>query len=505
MTLVSARSVDSLLVQIETIDPNLRTPAQKVADMSSRFLMLIRRVSITYRNTNSMVVPGFFPEANFMGQGHVNNIYAPGFDFSFGFISDDFLERALENEWLSMSDSVVNPATAANTEDFDIKVNLEPIPGLKIDLNGKRYIASSNSVQYMHPGMPTIFTGSFNITQVAIGTAFQHIGKASENFSSQTFDLFLKNRDAMATRLQGEYAEMTYPTTGFMEGHPSAGKPYNPSLGTVNRSSGDVLIPAFLAAYTGQDVNKVNRNPFLGILNILPNWRVSYDGLSRIPWIKERFKSVTLSHAYNCRYNIGSYTSYSTWAGGNPNDQTLGFVRDVQSDNPTPSSAFDISSATLTEQFSPLIGVNVAMKNSLTAKVEYRKQRNLSLNVSSVQLVEGHSDEFVVGFAYTIKDFDMILKLKSDKQKRVSNDLKISTDVSYRDVKTLLRKIDDNVTQASNGNKVFALKVMADYTFSSKLNFQVFFDQQATTPLISSSFPISNSHFGVSVKFMLTR
>ena len=186
-------------------------------------------------------------------------------------------------------------------------------------------------------------------------------------------------------------------------------------------------------------------------------------------------------------------------------NQSLGFVRDVQTDNPIPSSALDISSVTLTEQFAPLIGVNVALKNSLTTKVEYRRQRNMSLNVSSVQMIEAHSDEFVLGAAYTLKNFDVILQLKSDRQKKVQNDLKLSADLSYRDVKTLLRKIDESVTQVSNGNKVFALKMMADYTFSSKLNFQMFYDQQSTTPLISSSFPLSSSHFGISMKFMLTR
>ncbi len=505
IALSSIRNTDSILLNIETLDPNARTPIQKVGDVSSRFLMLIRRVSVTYRNTNSMVAPGFYPKASFMGQNYAASTYAPGFDFAFGFIPDNFLDRAISNEWLVMNDSVISPATGASTEDFDIKVNLEPIAGLKIDLNGKRYIANSNSIQYMYDGMPSTFTGSFNITQIAIGTAFRKIGSAANNYTSETFDAFIENRDKMTTRLQNEYDKLHYPSTGFMENHASSGAAYNSKLGTVNKNSGDVLIPAFLAAYTGRDITKISASPFLSILNILPNWRVSYDGLSRIPWVKDNFKSVTLTHAYNCRYNIGSYTSYSTWVGNDSNLPTVGFVRDVQTNNPIPSSAYDISSVTLTEQFSPLIGVNVAMKNSLTAKVEYRKQRNLALNVSSVQMVEGNNDEFVIGLAYTLKDFDVILKLKEDRQKKVSNDLKLSADISYRNVNSLLRKIEENITQASSGNKVFGLKVMADYTFSSKLNFQLFYDQQSTTPLISSSYPISTSHFGLSIKFMLTR
>jgi cell surface protein SprA len=186
-------------------------------------------------------------------------------------------------------------------------------------------------------------------------------------------------------------------------------------------------------------------------------------------------------------------------------NNAMGYIRDVQSNNPIPSSPYDISSVSLTEQFSPLIGINAAMKNSMTAKLEYRKQRNLALNLSSTQMVEANSDEFVLGFGYLLKDFDVILKMKNNDQSRIKNDLKLSADLSYKDIKTLLRKIDENLTQASNGNKMFSLKILADYVFSSKVNIQVFFDRQMTTPLISTTFPVSSTNFGVNFKFMLTR
>ncbi|HRS41982.1 MAG TPA: hypothetical protein P5174_08205, partial [Dysgonamonadaceae bacterium] len=205
-----------------------------------------------------------------------------------------------------------------------------------------------------------------------------------------------------------------------------------------------------------------------------------------------------------CRYSVGSYSSYSTWVPMSE-DETFGYIRDVQTSLPIPSSAYDISSVSINEQFSPLLGINTTMNNSMTTKLEYRKQRNLSLNVSSAQLIESLSDEYVIGFGYVLKDFDVILKLKTDKQSRIKNDLKLSLDLSYRDIKTLLRKIEENITQASSGNKLFTLKFLADYVFSSKLNIQLFYDRQSSTPLVSSSFPVSSSNFGVSFKLMLTR
>ena len=243
----------------------------------------------------------------------------------------------------------------------------------------------------------------------------------------------------------------------------------------------------------------------MSLLQVLPNWSVTFDGLGKLPWMREHFKSVNITHAYSCKYAIGSYSSYSTWLPAlELSNKQVGFIRDVETENPIPSSAYDISSVNLSESFSPLIGVNMTMKNSLSAKVEYRKQRNISLNVTSVQISEGHTDEFVIGAGYTIKDLSFIAKTKAG-QKKVSNDLKLNVDVSYKDIKTLLRKVEENITQASSGNKVFGIKVSADYVLSQKINLQLFYDHQGTTPLISSSYPIKADNFGINIKLMLTR
>jgi cell surface protein SprA len=266
-----------------------------------------------------------------------------------------------------------------------------------------------------------------------------------------------------------------------------------------------VLVPAFLATYTGRDINNISYNPFLSLLQALPNWNVTFDGLGRLPWIREHFKSVNLTHAYTCKYAIGSFGTFSTWVGADKGDASIGFTRDVVSGNPVPSSSYDIASVSLTEAFSPLIGLNMTMKNSLMLKFEYRKQRNLTMNITSVQLTEGHTNEFVVGAGYTIKDLNFTAKTKNGGQKKVSNDLKLNVDVSYKNIMTVLRKVEEDITQASNGNKVFALKLSADYVLSQKISLQLFYDHQGTVPLISSAYPVKSDNVGLNVKIMLTR
>jgi cell surface protein SprA len=499
---------DKATITVATRDPNERTPAQVAGDMFAYVGTMFRRLQITYRETNSMTIPGFEPEAGFMGQRKVNGAYAPGYDFAFGFIPADMIERAKTHGWLSGDTSVVQPATRAHTSDFDVKLTLEPLPGLKVQLNGKRYFAQSSSIIYTYDMPQENMTGSFNITQVAIGTLFSRVGTQEENFSNAAYDQFIANRTYLTSRVQDQYTGVTLPSVGFMSNIP-AGTKYDPNKhGRVSPNSADVLVPAFLSAYTGRDPSKMNLNPFLSILQILPNWSVTYDGLGKLPWMKDHFKSVTLTHAYTCKYAIGSYGSYSTWVGldgTSPNNKQLGFVRDITNDRPMPSSAYDISNVTITEAFSPLIGINLTMKNSLSLKAEYRKQRNLALNVTSVQLTEGHTSEFVIGGGYTIKNLSFITKKKDGGQKKVSNDLKLQVDLSYKDVMMLLRKVEEGITQASSGNKVFAVKISADYVLSQKINLQLFYDHQGTTPLISSSYPVKADNIGLNIKLMLTR
>jgi len=504
-TITASQDIDNLSLTLTTKDPNKRSAGEVTMDMAAYLGTMVRKLQVTYRQTNSMSVPGFAPQAGFMGQTRYNDFYAPGFDFAFGGFTDDFVEKAKDRGWLSGDTSVVQPATRSVTNDFDIKLTLEPFPGFKVQLNGKRYAAQSSSIIYSYEQLQENMTGSFNITQVAIGTAFQRIGKADDNFSSATFTQFLANRDLLTSRVQEQYDHLTYPDAGFIPAE-LRDKPYSRQYGAVSSNTADVLVPAFLAAYTGRDASHVSLNPFLSILQILPNWSVTFDGLGRLPWMRDHFKSVNLTHAYTCKYAIGSYSTYSTWLpAGDLSDKHVGFVRNVETDAPIPSSAYDISSVNLSENFSPLIGLNLTMKNSLSTKFEYRKQRNISLNVNSVQITEGHTDEFVIGAGYTIKDLSFISKTKNGGQKKVSNDLKLSVDVSYKDIKTLLRKVEEDLTQASSGNKVFAIKISADYVLSQKINLQLFYDHQGTTPLISSSYPVKADNVGINIKLMLTR
>lgn len=490
-------------ITITTKDPNADSPAELAGLYTVRVLMMVRKLQVSYKGSSSVSMPGFASGGRFFGQTAVNGKLEPGLDFAFGAPGEKYLERALSNGWLVMNDSIVNPSAVNKSSDFDGKLSLEPVPGFKIELQSKRAMTQMISVQTQFQDAPTTYSGTFRMTTCMLASAFWSTGKAADNYSSRAFNDFLANREIIARRVQEKYDNTVYPTTGFMRDSRVAGMPYNPDNGQVNRNSADVLIPAFLAAYSGKDPSSQSLDLFPGFLAMLPNWKITYDGLGKLKSMQKVFRSFSITHAYQCVYNVGSYTSYSNYvdAGGG-----CGFVKDVTTGNPIPSSPYNITSVNVTESLNPLIGIDMALKNSLLCKVEYKRQRTLTLNISSNQLMEAKNNEWVVGLGYVLKDFDIMLKLKNNRLKKVKNDLTLRCDFSLKDISTLLRKMDSvDDTQATNGNKTIGVKFSAEYVFSSMLSFKLFCDYQTNKPYISTSYPIETCDVGLSVKFMLTR
>lgn len=479
----------------------------KAAEYSSRFLMMVRRVNIQFTNSAGMMLPGFRPEiGDVFGQGHSSFGLTPGLGFAFGDVRRSYIDEASEKGWLvNSTENNLNPAVMTSTKNLNLRASLEPITGLKIDLNALRNDTRNTEIQYMYDGMPEIMGGNFTMTTIALGSAFGGSGNAMNNYSSKAFDRLIANREIIANRLESQYSRLKYPDVGFINKVGLGGMPYNPgtdNVNGVNQNSADVLIPAFIAAYTGKDPKKVGLSPFPSLKSLLPNWRITYDGLVRIPSIKKYFKSVTLSHQYRCSYSVGAFTSFLNWV--DAGQDGLGYIQSILNDNPTPSSPYSISSVSLTEAFSPLLGADATLLNNVTVRADYSTTRNLSLNTTSYQLVEALSKKVTIGVGYKLAEFNKVLKMK--KTRDFSNDLTVRLDFSYNKMQSLIRKIDTQLTQATSGNIAKTIQFSADYGLSRALTIRAFYDIQINEPLISSaSYPTSNSNYGISLRFSLAQ
>lgn len=287
-----------------------------------------------------------------------------------------------------------------------------------------------------------------------------------------------------------------------MADNPNAGAMFNPEIGTVSETSSDVLIPAFLAAYTGTSPHKQYLSPFPSFAHVLPNWRVTYDGLVQLGNLKNIFKSFTLSHAYQCTYSVGSYSSYLNWLSAGDN---IGFTLDELTGQPIPSSPYNISTVSITERFAPLAGLSATFKNDLQVNAEWRDQRTLTLNSSAGQVVEATTRGLTVGVGYKIVNFNSILKIRRSQQ-GVSNDLTINADFSFQNTQSLIRRIESNYTQATSGTRTLNINFNASYVLSRRLTLAAYFDHQVNTPVVSSSaYPTSNTSYGLSLNLNLAR
>lgn len=476
---------------------------RNMGEYALRFVMSPRSVSFRYRSTKSITIPQFEPSiGDIFGQSTHYDAMAPGLAFAFGFEGEDYINKIRERGWLNCNEDQTSPAIFSRTSEFNFELNLEPIKGLKIVLTSNRTDNRTNQVQFMYDGMPTTYSGSYTKTHCAIATALG--GSSAKNgYQSGTFDKFLAYIPQVADRIVGEYGNMNYPNKGFIAGTAYANQPFNPEVGTVNTSGSDVLIPAFVAAYSGKNVATVTLDPFPSLADMMPNWRITYDGLSKIAFLKKYFRSVTLTHAYQCTYSVGSFSSYQQWVSADGGNR--GFVLDQQTQRPVPSSPFNISSVSITEKFAPLIGLNLTMNNNLNANAEYRDSRTLTLNSAAGQLVEANTKSLVIGAGYKIANFNTFLKMKGS-QKGVNNDLTMNLDFVFSNSQALIRNIASNTAQATSGTRSITINFIANYVLSKKITIGAYFDHQINTPLISSSaYPTTNSNYGISINLSLAK
>ena len=511
--------VDTLTTLKLTVTPKAPLEEKgwyKTAQCIARGLMLVRNVSFSYRNQYSMYLPGFLPNVGDMFGQRSGDIMSPGLDFAFGFIDDSYIDKSAERGWLLMNDSVATPATTSLTEDLQLRMTLEPVKNLKIDLNASRTETKSKSIQYMYSGSPTTQSGTLTMTTISLGSAFEGTGNANNGYHSATFDKFCNSLETFRGRVEAQYANAEYPA-----GSSLAGQKFDPANGSVSKYSADVMIPAFLSAYTSMGGNSLSIFPALS--RLLPNWTVKYSGLTQLPWFRDVFKSVNINHAYKSIYAVGSYSSYSTFM---EYMNGLGFVSDVSTGNPVPSSMYNISTVSINEAFSPLLGIDMTFNNNLTCKLEYRTTRVLSLSMTSIQINEATSHDWVVGMGYKINNFKLFggnrrRKVKSSRSNdensnnSTSNnsrstgfntDLNLRLDLSYRKQASICRDIASMTSSASSGNSAFKLSFSADYSLSRLLTMSFYYDCQTNTPLLSSSsYPTTTQDFGLSLKFSLTR
>ena len=438
---------------------------------------MVKRLNINYNETNGKVLPGYTQSIGFVGT------VRPTLGFVFGSQADVRFEAAKKG-WLTEFPDFNEQYIERTNKQLNITATAQPIRDLTIDLVADRQFSNSYQENFKidfsddDPYQLQLGNsfGSFSISTIMIGTAF---GKSDE-FDSRTFQEFKNNRIAIANRL---VSDTQGNTTVDAEGFPVE----------YGKTQQDVLLPAFFAAYTGQDVNRVNLDAFRDIP--IPNWNIKYTGLMRKKWFKKKFKRFSLSHGYRASYSINSFQTNLE------KTQLINDgVRPLNQENGDLLSDLILNNVVLTDQFNPLVRVDFEMKNSVSVLAEVRKDRMLSLSLDNNLLTENNGREYTVGLGYRFKDVKFVTNIGGNKT-RLKGDLNLKADVTLRDNITIIRNLELDNNQITSGQNLFSIKFTADYALSKNLNFLFFYDHSFSKFAVSTAFPQTTINTGFTLRY----
>lgn len=465
---------------------------------SIRLVTSLKSINFNYTLNNGIYIPGFMPRAKYLGMTP-NSDWAPGLGFVFG-SQKNIMPNAIRKGWLS-TDTMLNAAYVSKmSRNINATAKFEIIKDFNIDVIFKKTESEQYSAYYKYNadygriiGPTTPYrNGTYEISFFALGTMFK--GMDDKNVS-ETFEQFLRNRSTIAERLATENRKHHSDYLG------------DPVLDTVNgnyypdgygATSQQVLIPAFLAAYSGKNAKKQSLSPFISMP--MPNFKITYTGLGKNEWVKKWANSVTISSNYVCNYKISSFYTNTSVPDVSTYDYGTEWIRNSINDNFVPKQSID--QIIVSEQLSPLLKIEIFLKNSLELNFEFKKERSLSLSFSNTQLTEINRFGFVFGGGYRFKDVAISIRTGGQSTRQFKSDILLKADFSITTNKTILRKIDQNVNIISAGTKITTLNLSGEYSLTEKIVLKAFFDITINSPYISSSYPNSTTEGGFSLKIV---
>ena len=458
---------------------NSEETGDKLKNFFINLLTSVKNVSANYVQTKGIFLPGYLPTTKYFGMDNVTG--APGLGFVFG-SQRDIRDMALNNGWLTTDTLQTQLYVNTLREDLQFTGQIEPFRDLRITIRANksqtrnfssnyRYVASVSSFE----NLSAITTGDYSISYIALGTAFK---EKNSSVISSLFNQFMANRIIISRRLGAQNPNSSGQASGFSDGY--------------GKESQDVLISAFMAAYSGKDAGKTSMNAFPRIP--LPNWTLTYNGLTKIAFIADRFSSIDIRHGYRSAYNINGFNSLLRYQESN------GFsVNRDANNNFLPE--FQFAQVTISEYFSPLIGVDTRFKNNLSATFELNRSRLLGLSLSNSQLAQLSENNVVLGMGYRTNKFRF--PFGWFKSLKMDNNMDFKLDVAIRDNKTVIYRADVEEAEISSGAKNITLRPSVDYILNQKFNVKLFYDSNITKPYTSQTFNTSFSNFGFSLRFTL--
>ncbi len=437
----------------------------------------VKKVNVNYQQDNGIFLPGYIREPGFVGT------LKPTTGFVFG-SQAEIRDIAARNGWLTLYEDFNEQYQEVEGRQFNVQASLGLLKDFAIDISASRNYSETYTENYRvnsdleYQSLTPNTFGNFTISTLLINTAFS----SSDEFNSKVFDDFRQNRQIIADRLATEfYGTSNFPRSTEVEAN---GYSYPVGFGKTNQA---VLLPAFLSAYSGSDASKVKKGAFRDVP--LPNWDIKYTGFMNLKWFKKRFKRFSVTHGYRANYTINQFQTNLEFVNSGDLDQSGNFRNPLL-----------FSNINLTEQFSPLMRLDMEMKSSVKILAEWKKDRALSLSFDNNLLTEIQGNEYIIGLGYRLQDLTFTTKIGGRKQV-VKSDLNLRADLSLRQNETLVRYLDLDNTQITSGQDIYGLKFTADYALSKNLTALFFYDHTFSEYSISTAFPQTTIRGGFTLRY----
>ena len=446
-----------------------------VVDAMIKVVTGLKTVNINYNETNGTVLPGFIPGLGFFGSSK------PTLGFVFG-AQDDIRYEAAKRGWLTEYPEFNQVYSEMSSKRLDFRATYTPFRNFSIEFSANREESYNLSEQYdvmngVYQSRSPYEYGYFTISTNMIKTAF----KRSDVNQSATFEQFRNNRLAVAQRLAT--------ARGIDINNPSNLDQYGFPIG-YSRTSQDVLVPSFFAAYQGKDVSKVS-NGFFDKIPI-PGWNLRFNGLTDIGWFKERFKRVILEHRYTSSYTVNSYQT---------NSEYLQYPDQVNASGNYPSRIV-ASNINMVERFAPLLRVDFTTKKDFQFAAAINKNRMLSMSFDNNLLTEMNGIDYRFEVGFRIKDVAIQTDFEGvDNNGRIVSDLLVKLGFQWEQNQTLIRYLDYNNNQIGAGSDTWAIEANAEYQFSKNFVGAFYYQHRFSQAVISTMFPVTNIRSGFTLRY----
>jgi cell surface protein SprA len=453
------------------------------------FLLMPKQAQFSLTQNNGTTLPGFSEEVEYLGHNFASR--TPNWGFILGLQDPNLRYELASNGFLSNDTLQNNRYMELYSTTLSGKATLEPFRNFRISLDitlrESKTISSNfrfNEVTQRFEDLALQETGQYSISFFSWRTAFDEL---TQDYNSDAYTTFLNNRRTIAERVQA---------FEFTEGGNSR---FRNDVGTEDDSTNfpigysgtqqDVLLYSFLSAYTGQSARDIKLNPFSRIP--IPSWRINYNGLKDLFGLDEYFTNISIKHAYNSTLNMNSYFSEVTYG----EDQ-------LERGTNLKSELTFQQGVSIIERFTPLLGLDVTLKNGFTASFEYKQDKNITLFMNTFQMIEQRNKEIAIGAGYRIGQIRLPIKYRG-KRIYLENDLNFRFDMSIRDGVTVRRDIQLGTNTPQAGSRMVTIRPTVDYKINDALNFRAFYNRNVNEPKTSMSFPTYLTDFGISLRYTM--